>query len=96
VRGRPSPPFILPKKPQALDYADTVTAVRVGGVFVQKVQKASSTSYFDDGREHSVTLPDALVARNARHQDRQRAELRDLFAKQREINTRAVSSLDYA
>lgn len=35
-----------------------------------------------------------LVAHNARHQDRQHAEMRDLFAKHREINTQIKNLVD--
>jgi hypothetical protein len=39
-------------------------------------------------------LVGALVARNARHQDRQRAEMRDLFAKHREIEGQIKNLVD--
>jgi len=40
------------------------------------------------------TMLGALLARNARNQDRQRAELRDLFAKQREIKAQLDNLLE--
>ena len=41
-----------------------------------------------------ITMVGTLIARNARHQDRQRAEMRDLFAKHREINTQIKNLVD--
>jgi site-specific DNA recombinase len=41
-----------------------------------------------------TTMVGALVARNARHQDRQRAELRDLFGRQRELSTQIKNLID--
>ena len=41
-----------------------------------------------------LTMVGTLIARNARHQDRQRAEMRELFAKHREINCQIKNLVD--
>ena len=41
-----------------------------------------------------MTMVGTLIARNARHQDRQRAEMRDLFARHREINAQLKNLVD--